>query len=273
VKCIDCSGEFEPQFWEVLGIRALRGQGRCPDCSQKKLAELEALEVAKKATEVLSRRRDARASMGIPPRFMNKDFSTGSWDRGRGKEIDRAYRECWNYAEEYPIGRNVKGYRSLLIYSESSWGVGKTHLSCSIAHRILDRWNDPELVIPRILWISEPDLYQRIQASYNYNYEERQLLPNEDDILKELIYKDLLILDDVGKERRTDPKFVQRTLFKVINGRYDRDVPIVITANLAPEELQDYFGTRGRDEASWDRLYEMVKGKVIKIDGDSYRRL
>ncbi|MFC1977373.1 ATP-binding protein [Chloroflexota bacterium] len=268
--CIDCGGEYEPNYLEVLGTKRLNGRGRCPSCHIKALGEYEAIEATRQAREVISRRRDARSKVGIPPRYMKKDFS--SFEKGRGKEIDRAFRECCKYAEDYPIGRRPEGYRSLLIYSEHSWGVGKTHLSCSIAHRIFDRWEEPEHSTPKILWISEPELYARIQASYNYTYEERQIMPNEDSIIKDLIYRDLLILDDVGKEKRTDPKFRQRTLFKIINGRYNLDIPVVITANLSPVALKDYFGTLGSDEASWDRLYEMIDGEAIKIDGESYRR-
>ena len=271
-KCRDCEQEYEPKYWELLSVKVLRSDGRCPSCSKKKLKEMEAREKLQRLADIARRRRNARERAGIPPRFMDKDFS--NFKKGRSKEIDTAFTDCWNYAEEYPIGKRPQGYRSLYIYSEQSWGVGKTHLSCAIAHRILDRWQDEDTSCPRVRWVSEPQLFSKIEASFNYTAEDKQIMPNKDDIINDLIYADLLILDDVGKEKRIDPRFVQRTLFAIINGRYDRDYPMVITANLKPSLLKGHLGTGGSDEASYDRFVEMCRGKdgAIPIDGDSYRR-
>ena len=243
---------------------------KCPDCIAKHDAEREAKEKTERSADMPKRRRIARMGTGIPPRFMAKDFS--NFDKGRSKEIDAAFDMCYQYAEEYPIGKSAEGYRSLYIYSEKSWGVGKTHLSCAIAHRILNRWQDVDTACPRVRWVSEPHLFSKIEASFNYTWEDKQTMPNKEDIINDLIHADLLILDDVGKEKRQDPRFVQRTLFAIINGRYDRDYPIVFTANLKPTLLKAHLGTGGMDEASYDRLLEMCHGKSIPIDGDSYRR-
>lgn len=242
----------------------------CPDCSARYEAEREAEDKLARSGDMPKRRRSARIGMGIPPRFMQKDFS--NFDRGRSKKIDEAFDLCWQYAEEYPVGKRPVGYRSLYIYSENSWGVGKTHLSCAIAHRILDRWQDVDTSCPRVKWVSEPALFSRIEASFNYTWEDKQILPNKDDIIKDLIHTELLILDDVGKEKRQDPRFVQRTLFAIINGRYDLDLPIVFTANLKPSLLKGHLGQGGTDEASYDRLVEMCQNKRVPIDGESYRR-
>ena len=82
----------------------------------------------------------------------------------------------------------------------------------------------------------------------------------------------MLIIDDVGKEKRNDPKFVQRTLFKIIDGRYKGARPVVITANLNPTQLKRYLGAGGEDEASFDRLWGMTNGEFFNIEGESYRR-
>ena len=125
---------------------------------------------------------------------------------------------------------------------------------------------------PTVRWVSEPQLFSKIEASFNYTAEDKLILPNKDDIINDLIFADLLILDDVGKEKRQDPRFVQRTLFAIINGRYDRDYPMVITANLKPSLLTGHLGTGGTDEASYDRWVEMCQNERVPIDGESYRR-
>ncbi len=268
--CPECGREGTEFTVYRLRDGTIKTYKTCPDCIAKHLASRDAEEKAKRSGGVPMRRRMARNGIGIPPRFINKDFS--NFDKSRSKEIDAALKLCWQYAEEYPIDKTPKGYRSLYLYSEQSWGVGKTHLSCAIAHKILDRWQDCDTAIPRVRWVSEPQLFSKIEASFNYTWEDKQLLPNKEDIIKDLIETDLLILDDVGKEKRQDPRFVQRTLFAIINGRYDRDFPMVITANLSPSLLKGHLGSAGTDEASYDRWLEMCQGKRIPIDGDSYRR-
>jgi len=269
-NCPECGRQnIEFSIWR-LRDGTIKKYKNCPDCAVKYEVEREAEEKAERSADMPRRRHRARGAIGIPPRFMNKDFS--NFDKGRSKEIDTAFTECWQYAEEYPIGKKVEGYRSLYLYSNSSWGVGKTHLSCAIAHRILDRWQDVDTACPRIRWVSEPTLFSKIEASFNYTWEDKQILPNKEDIINDLIETDLLILDDVGKEKRQDPRFVQRTLFAIINGRYDRDYPMVITANLSPSLLKGHLGTGGTDEASYDRWLEMCRSKRVPMDGVSYRR-
>ncbi len=277
----ECKAEYEPKYYELMGTKILRGNGYCPVCARRESERLEAKEEAATLADIARRRREARKRTGIPPKYTNENFST--FKKGKGKEIDAALKLCWAYAEEYPLTiKRPQGYRSLYIYSEQSWGVGKTHLSCAIAHRILDKWTgqmvqggygfEVESSPPRVRWVSEPQLFSKIEASFNYTAEDKQIMPNKDDILNDLINADLLILDDVGKEKRADPRFVQRTLFALINGRYDLDLPMVITANLKPTLLKGHLGSGGTDEASYDRLLEMCRGKRVPIDGDSYRR-
>lgn len=268
-NCIDCSDEFQAEYYETLGVKLLIGAGRCPKCRKIAYAEAESKEKADAENEILRRKLAARLRSGIPMLYGSKNFST--WEKGRGEQLDDAYKKCVKYAEDYPVGTRPIGYRSLYIHSEKSWGVGKTLLSCSIAHRLFERWQGKGKV-PSVQWVSEPDLFSRIQASFNYTAEDKQVLPNADSIIMGCIKCDLLILDDVGKEKRQDSRFVQRTLFAIINGRYDNQLPMVMTANLTPTQLKEHLGTKGADEASYDRWMEMTQGKKVQMDGASYRR-
>ena len=123
-----------------------------------------------------------------------------------------------------------------------------------------------------IKFISEPDLLASIQATYNFSFEEKQIRPCEDDILNECITVPLLILDDVGKEQRRDMAFVQRILFRLIDGRYKTDRPMLLTTNKAAGELEDYLSAGTEDKASFSRLLEMCQGKFLKLTGEDYRR-
>jgi len=209
-------------------------------------------------------------------KYMNEGF--GTFNKNRPGNVAKVHDICLKYANQFPIeyrkyiAREGEAYQSLVLNSTDVWGIGKSHLACSIGHRVLDRW-DGESISNPIVFISEPDLYRSIQATYNYTSQEKKYRESEDDIIKNLIYRSLLILDDVGKERRSDPKFVQRILFAIIDGRYKNLRPIVLTTNLSSDDLCSYLGA-GKDEASFDRIWEMVQGNKYwwKMTGKSYRR-
>jgi len=263
--CKGCETEYEAYGRVVLGVRVIFGRDYCPTCSKKLIAGMEAKEEAARLAGIAAQRRKWRETCGIPPKFMNEDFSTFQKERQA-----KAYQRCVIYADNFPLLQR-RGIASLLLFSEASWGVGKTHLAGSIAHRILDRWNGEDIACP-VLFISEPEIYRRIQATYNFSPEEKSYRESEQDIINRLISVRLLILDDLGKEKRSDPRFIQRTLFAIIDGRYRYQLPMVITTNLSQEKLKLYLGGRAGDEASYDRICELTGRKFIRMDGESYRR-
>jgi len=247
----------------MLQTKILRGDGYCPDCAKQVYDEEVAREEAARQAEVARVRRQHRLSSGIPPKFMNSDFST--FEKGWQ---DKAFKLCWDYAEGFPVDRYPAGYRSLYLWSTESWGTGKTHLASAICHRIYDRWTGTgNKGCPRIIFLSEPELFRRIQATYSFTREESQIRESEDDIIKSIVYADLVVLDDVGKEKRADPRFIQRTIYAIIDGRYKNQLPLIITANLDPNQLKEHL-----ESASFDRVFEMIQGKSIRMDGRSFRR-
>lgn len=279
--CLGCGQEFDSRTFIVLGIRMNFDRGYCPACRDKKSAEEQAREEMARLATVARKRREWRYSCGIPERFMDKQFETFKKERQ-----PRAFKKCFEYAEKYPLSGFV-GYSSLLLFSPptkdlsgndptkdfSGNGVGKTHLVGSIAHRILNRWVGEERASCPVLFTTEPDLFRRIQATYNIPPAEKASHETEDDVFKHLTRVPLLILDDIGKEDRADPRFIQKSLFAIIDGRYKLALPMVLTTNLSLEQLSGHLGGKRGNEASYDRLVEMCQGKFIQFKGESYRRL
>ena len=131
------------------------------------------------------RRRRWRNECGVPPKFLLEEFAT--FDDSRAGGIFRtAKKRCQDYAEKFPLDSNYLKYPSLILFSDHSWGVGKTHLACSIAHRILNRWNGEPISCP-VMFVSEPELFQQIQATYSYDPEEKKYRPSETDIINRLV--------------------------------------------------------------------------------------
>jgi len=174
-----------------------------------------------------------------------------------------AFRVCKDYAENYPAQHGAN-YKSIGLFSKGIWGLGKTHLVCAIAKVIINKcqFNNP------VLYMTEPEMLRQLRATFNKNNSE-----TEDDFIKRLTTIPVLIVDDVGKEEVADPRFVQRVWFTIVNARYENLLPVVLTANLGPDELAGHLGGNRGNEATMDRLYEMLEGKFWEITGKiSHRR-
>jgi DNA replication protein DnaC len=84
------------------------------------------------------------------------------------------------------------------------------------------------------------------------------------DFMDRLTAVDLLHLDDLGAENRTD--WVLEQLYSIVNARYEAERAIVATTNLMPDELSERLGAR-----TVSRLVEIC-GDLIPLYGEDRRR-
>ena len=271
LNCLECQRTFSAligPFGMVLG------GGLCIDCRNRKIKEEEERVEAVRVMDIAKKRAQWRNNCGIPMRYINEEFGTFKTDRPGN--VKKAYERCLEYANCFPLDyasyrrAHHEAYPSLVLQSPQEWGVGKTHLACSIVHNILNRWKGENVVNP-VVYVNEPDIYRRIRETYSFSNEEKKYRESEGEIMAGLMNKPLLVLDDIGKEEPRDPKFVQRILYEIINARYDNLLPVVMTTNLDTEGLKNYLGSNG-NVATFDRLFEMCEGKFFRITGESYRR-
>ncbi len=263
--CLGCATEYEAHIGHVLGITIEFGKGYCPTCREGMREDEERREVETQARELSEKREAWRLECGVPRRFQVCRFS--KFDTRVDESIMKVWAECKSYAESFRF-RQPQQSKSLVMFSEGVWGVGKTHLVCAIAHAILDRWQGETSYCP-VYFISEPDLFLKVRSTFNRSRGVES--ETEEDIYRKLATVPLLILDDVGKEEVSDPRFVQRALFAIINGRYDNMLPIVITANLNPDNLEKHLGGDRGNCASMNRLVEMTGSTFWELRGESYR--
>lgn len=255
-----CGKEFETYKLKLIDVERPLSL-LCPTCREQKLKEQEALEREQLEKESRERKQSWLLSCGIPRRFQDRSFDNFITKTGNTKKIKDI---CLDYANNFPLLKGI-GYHSLGIFSKGIWGNGKSHLACSIAKKIIERWLSPAVSTP-VIYITEPEMFRKIRATYNNSGETEQSLYNL------FTNVPLLIIDDVGKEEVSDPRFVQRIWFSVINGRYDNLLPIVVTANLTPDEIAHHLGGSRGNEAAFDRLYEMVQGRFWDNTGEGFRR-
>jgi len=141
------------------------------------------------------------------------------------------------------------------LFITGGYGVGKTHLAAAIANYLISNG------IATVIFGNVTTLLGRIRHTYSdgSQYEEQQ-------VMKELYDVDLLIIDDLGKEKPTE--WVEEKLYTVINERYENYRPIVVTSNLELEEIEQRLENCGGAIVS--RIIEMCRG--IKIVGPDFRK-
>ena len=162
------------------------------------------------------------------------DFNHFSLEYYRGKKdadggdcfeiMKRIYESCRNYAESFTVKSP-----SLLMYGKT--GVGKTHLSLSIAKAVAERgFNAAYGSIVNLLTIIEREHFGKVSEEENM------------DTVNLLINADLLVLDDLGAEFSS--QFYESVTYNIINSRINLGLPTIISTNLTAAELQKKYNER-----------------------------
>ena len=148
---------------------------------------------------------------------------------------------CQKVISRQPVG-------SLLF--EGEVGTGKTHLAAAIANELIAHEISP-------LFLVVPEFLDQLKGSYHR--ESKGL--DETEIIKRAYEAPVLILDDLGAHNFT--AWVQNKLFTIINHRYNRNLPCVITTNLNMDQLDDNIGLR-----TSSRILETSSLLFLKVDRD-----
>ena len=222
-------------------------------------AKQEAERVAEEARKMNDWVKRIIGDSGMGERFLQRTFETfiaNSPDRKRIKAAAQDYAE--NFTHQLPKrGEPLPGRNGFLITGTK--GTGKTHIAAAIANYLLNRGTG-------VTFMTERELFGKIRKTYS-----RDEHADESAVLE--IYKTvpLLIIDDIGKERPTE--WTLATLYAIIDGRYDRAMPIIVTTNYGTADLVKRLTPTGGDattaDATVDRLIEMCEG--IVMSGDSWR--
>lgn len=128
------------------------------------------------------------------------------------------YSHCIKYAENFDLD-------SVSLYFYGRTGLGKTHLSLSIANEVIKKGYS-------VIYGSLINFLNKI---------EREKFGRADtaDTENMLIDADLLILDDLGAEFSTS--LTSSVIYNIINSRICRGVPTIISSNLSLTELRDRY--------------------------------
>jgi DNA replication protein DnaC len=192
----------------------------------------------------INRASSRRIGSGIPRRFRGVSF-----DRNPIRELDpMVLRQVRDFVSD--IDRNLAAGRGFWFYGDV--GTGKTSLAMLISKAAIEAGRSVAIY-------SVPQLLADIKATYEDGSGSSYL-----DLFRRLSRVDLLHLDDLGAEKRTE--WVLEQLYAIVNERWQEQRSIVVTTNLADrEELREQVGAR-----TVSRLSEMCA--TIPIMGPDLRR-
>ena len=146
--------------------------------------------------------------------------------KGLGEMQATSLEMAFNQAQHY--ARSLNGW--LLL--QGGYGCGKTHLAAAIANFAVG------MGVPT-LFLTVPDLLDMLRFSYDSEdttFEQR---------FNEIRNASLLVLDDFGTQNATG--WAQEKLFQIINYRYINKLPLVVTTNLALDEIDARIRSRLTD--------------------------
>ena len=188
-------------------------------------------------------------SARIPRRYVHCELS--NFEAHTDSQRD-ALRRATRLVDQFPVVD-----KGLLFYGDN--GVGKTHLAVALMKEAISRKG------ARAVFFETRDLLKLVRDTYNTGAQETEL-----DVLRPVLEADLLVLDDIGAEKKSE--WVEETLGLVVNTRYSERRVTVFTTNLTdsentePQSMALQLGLRIRS-----RLKEMCDW--VRIDGPDVREV
>jgi DNA replication protein DnaC len=169
------------------------------------------------------RKQSRRLGTGIPKRFRGVGF-----DRQPIAEMDKGLlTPVRGFIRK--IGKNLDEGRGFWFFGDV--GTGKTSLAMLVSKSALEAGRSVAIYsMPRLL----ADIKETYEDSSQRSYME---------LFERLCSVDLLHIDDLGAEKRTE--WVLEQLYAIVNERWQEQKSMIVTTNLLdPDELRAQIGAR-----------------------------
>ncbi|MGN0475823.1 MAG: ATP-binding protein [Ruminococcus sp.] len=162
---------------------------------------------------------------------VHEGYTTSPYDR-MSKILDY----CKRYAQSFSLD-------SPSLMMKGNTGLGKTHLSLSIAKEVIEKGFG-------VVYVSAPMILSKLEKQhFSYAYDE------EESTINTLVGCDLLILDDLGTEFQSN--YTSSTIYNIFNSRLLNGKPTIMNSNLTLKEMEKYYTPR---------FVSRVMGNCAKLD-------
>ena len=155
--------------------------------------------------------------------------------------MERNYRAVRAYAEGFTIDRGKPMPPSMLFLGGT--GLGKTHLSTSVARTVIERGYD-------VFYNSAVGMI----SDFEFRRFGNALVQGDNDNTERYTECDLLIVDDLGTE--VINQFTLSCLYHVINTRLNLQKPTIISTNLTSTDLRKSYS---------DRITSRLMGEYVLV--------
>ena len=152
--------------------------------------------------------------------------------------------EIFNFSKDY-ADNFTNASKNLLFLGRT--GLGKTHLSLSIANIAIDKGYG-------VIYGSSQNFFNQIQ--------DEAFGRKQGDTLNALLECDLLILDDFGTEFMST--YISSAIYNIINSRILRSLPTIISTNLSLSEINNVYGERIMSRILGNYIIKQFTGKDIR---------
>jgi len=202
-----------------------------------------------KCREVKQYKRILEAS-GISEGFLRKRFNNFNVKYAEIKEMKKM---AIAYTKKFNDIRYMKN-NSIALLGQP--GSGKTHLSIAIANELMGQGVGVRYMSYRD---EIPKIKQSVTDEINYSREMNKY-KNATVLLIDDLYKNATYKDRAGREYVADADL--RVMFEIINHRYLKNAPIIVSSEYFIEDLLNF------DEALGSRILEMCEGHITELRGE-----
>ncbi len=188
------------------------------------------------------------AHSGLGCLLEKQDFDNFSLDYYYGNDrllMEENLSRCKNFADGFPSSV------SLLMIGNT--GLGKTHLSTSIAKAVIGRGYD-------VLYETSQNL---ISAFSSERFGKNYGVSNEVSDTERFFSCDLLIIDDFGTEETN--QFSVSVFYNLINSRTNKALSTIINTNLSQSDLKNRYGDRITSRLLGEFTVLSFPGKDIRM--------
>jgi DNA replication protein DnaC len=179
-------------------------------------------------------------SSNIPKRFINCSFDSYIAVTDEQRHV---LARCMSYARDFSAAKEAGACLILCGHP----GTGKNHLATAISKHLLESGYS----------VLRVKASQYLDAYWSKGFDERESW------VRSMAAVDLLMIDEIG--RSSNAKTAQDAFFRLLDARYEAQLPSLLATNLTRAELVEVLG-----DATYDRLTQ-GGGVRLTFGWDSYR--